>query len=155
MSRYIFVLLFTTLLVGCSSIKTYPNNLSKNLHINTKLDSGSIMVGTEAVVDIFTVDAKCETTHEGRVELDEARTDVGLPTNSLLYVEFIFVNSRRLGNQVSAIRSGLLMTARSGYDYQAKAQYVNGIYDVVVRETGKGDSRTITPIPLSACKNRA
>lgn len=144
------------LMSGCSSIKTYPNDLAKNFRVTTKLDSGSVMTRSEAVVDIFRINAKCGTTHEGRVELDpEKKTDIGLPTNTPLYIEFIFVNSSRLGNNVSGIRSGFFFTARPGYNYQAAAAYERGIYDATLRETGKGSSRTIETRPLSACKARS
>lgn len=142
-----------TLMSGCSSIKTYPNDLARNFYVTTKLDSSSVMTKSEAVVDIFRINAKCETTHEGRVELDpEKKADIGLPTNTPLYIEFIFVNSTRLGNNVTGIRSGFFFTARPGYKYQAAVAYDRGIYDATLRETGKGGSRVIDSHPLSACK---
>lgn len=153
--RFAAACVAATMLAGCSSIKTYPNTLAKNMHVSSKLDSGTVFSkSTEAVLDIFTVDAKCETTHEGRVELTEAKAEVGLPTNTPLYLEFVFVNSRRFVNQVSATRSGFLLTPRPGAHYQVKAQYTGGIYDVVVRETSKGDSsgRPLNLVPLSSCQ---
>ena len=135
-------------LVGCS-VKTYPNTLPKNMHVTTKLDSGSMVKGTSALLDVYRVDAKCELTHEGRLDLEEPKTDVGLPINSPLYLEFIFVNSNYLARSSSSTNYGLLLTPRPGNGYQVKAQYASGIYDVVVRESG---GRVIGQVKLSDCR---
>jgi len=154
MTRVVAVCVAAIVLGGCSSIKTYPNTLAKNMHVTTKLDSGSVVKSTSAVLDIYRVDAKCELTHEGRIDLEEAKTEVGLPTNSPLYLEFVFSNSNYLARHSSSTSYGLLLTPRPGYSYQAKAEYVNGIYDATVRETSKSDpaGRLVNHVPLSDCK---
>ena len=136
-------------MAGCSSIKTYPNTLPKNMHVTTKLDSGSKVTSTEAVLDIYRVNAKCELKEEGRVDLDEAQKDVGLPTSGTLYLEFTFSNYNYLLRSSSSTSYGLLLAPRPGTNYQTKAQYISGFYDVVVRESG---GRVIEQVKLSDCK---
>lgn len=139
---------------GCSGIKAYPNSLAKNMHVTTQIDSGSATLSTEAVFDIHRVDAKCETQYEGRVDLDEAKTEVGIPTGGPIYLEFIFASKRFLSKNISAVRYGMTFTPRSGYDYQTQVKYIKGIYSVVIRETSKNGTvaRVIDRVPLSACK---
>jgi hypothetical protein len=154
MMRVLVVLVAIAAMAGCSSIKTYPNSLSKNMFVTTKLDSGSVVTGSSAAFDIYRVDAKCELAYEGRVDLDTAKTEVGLPTNSRLYLDFIFSNHNYLLRASSSTRYGLLLTPRAGYSYQVQVQYVNGIYDAAVRETSRGDSggRVIEQVTLEGCK---
>ncbi len=157
MMRVAAICVAAMVLAGCSSIKTYPNTLAKNMHVTTKLDSGSRVTSSSAVFDIYRVDAKCELTHEGRLDLDEAKkTEVGLPTNTLLYLEFVFSNYNYLMRHSSSTSYGLLLTPRPGSSYQAKVQYANGIYDATIREASGGDlaGHVITHVPLSACKAR-
>ena len=149
--RGIAILVVAVVLAGCSSIKTYPNTLSKNMHVTTKLDSGSRVTSTEAALDIYRVDASCALKEEGRVDLDDAKTEVGLPTNGRLYLEFIFFNHNYLLRSTSSTSHGLLFTPRPGYSYQAKAQYISGIYDVVIRESS---GRILEHVTLNDCKPR-
>ncbi len=149
MKRVAAICVVTVMMVGCSSIKTYPNTLPKNMHVTTKLDSGSRVTSTEAALDIYRVDASCALTEEGRVDLEEAKTDIGLPTNGRLYLEFTFFNHNYLARSSSSTNYGLLLTPRPGVSYQTKAQYLGGIYDVVVRESG---GRVIEQVKLSDCR---
>lgn len=149
MKRVAAICVVAVMMAGCSSIKTYPNTLPKNMHVTTKLDSGSRVTSTEAVLDIYRVDASCALTEEGRVDLEEAKTDVGLPTNGRLYLEFTFFNHNYLARSSSSTSYGLLLTPRPGVSYQTKAQYLSGIYDVVVRESG---GRVIDQVKLSDCR---
>jgi hypothetical protein len=143
-------------LAACASgPRSYSNTLPKNLHVTTKVEGGS----TDAAVafDIHRVDSRCQTEHEGRINLENGATEVGLPVDAPLYLEFIFVTRGGFGSPVGATRHGMLFTARTGYDYRADVLYKKGIYSVEIREGRKGAAagRLIERVPLSACKPRA
>ena len=46
-------------LTGCSGIKTYPNNLDKNLSITTTTESGSFFSSVNAALDVYHVNCDC------------------------------------------------------------------------------------------------
>lgn len=132
--RLIVICALALAMISCSSIKTYPNTLAKNMRVSVKLDSGSLLSSHGALLDVYSVDAKCEINHEGRIELEKATTDVGLPTNKPLYIEFVFANSSLFPNRTTSTSYGVLFTPHSGNSYQVKAVYSGGIYDVVIRD---------------------
>lgn len=139
-------------LAGCSGIPTYPNTLAKNLNITTRVKAAS---GRTAVAfDIHRVNARCETEHQGRINLEDGATAVGIPVGEPLFLDFIFASKGFLSSSVSATRYSTLLTPRSGYRYSAQVKYDRGIYDVVIRETRRRGSagRVIDRVPLSACK---
>jgi hypothetical protein len=141
---------------GCSSVKTYPNALPKNMQVIAEVDSGSAAVDTAAEFDIHRVNVRCETQYEGRVFLGNGKFDVGIPTGGLIYLEFIFASKRMLSSSVSAVRHGYLLTPRPGYRYLTKVKYLDGIYSVTIREISRDGSisRELDRIPLSACRDR-
>ena len=151
------LLLIVILLAGCSGVKTYSNTLPKNMHVNTKLDSGSVFTSTVAEFDIHKVNARCETDYVGRVYLEDAATEVGLPVGGSIFLDFIFASKRYLSSDISAIRYDTLVTPRAGYDYKADVSYINGIYNVVIREISRDGSvvSTIKRRPLSSCSKHS
>ncbi len=152
MLRIVAVCIAAALVGGCSSIKPYPNTLAKNMRVSVKVDSGSVVKSTSALLDIYSVDAKCQIAHEGRLELEDATTNVGLPTNKPVYLEFIFANSNYLTRNSSSTTYGLVFTPHAGSNYQVKAQYSSGIYDVVVRDSA---GRVVEQTQLGNCRARA
>ncbi len=149
MIRIIAAYFTAMMLAGCASIKTYPNTLAKNMRVAVKLDSGSVIKSTTALLDVYSIDSKCRVNHEGRVALESAMTEVGLPTNKPLYLEFTFSNTSFLVRGSSSTSYGLVLTPRSGNSYQAKAQYDSGIYEVVIRD---GAGRPIEQGRLNDCR---
>lgn len=149
------LLVILTLLTGCSNVKTYSSTLPKNMHITTKLDSGSVMMSTIAEFDIHRVNARCETDYHGRVYLDDGRsTEVGVPAGEQIWLDFIFASKQFLSSNTSAVRYDTLITPRAGYNYRTEVTYNSGIYNVVIRETSR-DGRTMNTVkrrPLSSCK---
>lgn len=143
-------------LAGCAGVKTYPDTLPKNLQIATQVESGSTLRTTVAAVDIHRVNARCETEHQGRIDLENGVTDAGVPIGETLYFDFIFASKGVLSPNVSAVRASTLLTPRAGYGYRASVTYKNGIYDVTLRETPKGSaaSRVVERRPLTDCKPR-
>lgn len=154
MSRYITGLLVTvSLLAGCLGIRHYPNTMDKNLHIQTKTDSGSFFSKLRAAVDIYRVDADCKTKYEGTIQLNEPSVDVGIPSHRLSYLVFVFSSSSFLASSNSTVTHDTLLKPRAGYNYDIKVSYIDDIYNVVIRETHprKPGSRDIELKDLSAC----
>ncbi len=154
MSRSITGLLVTvSLLAGCSGIRPYPNTMDKNLHIQTKTDSGSFFPKVRAAVDIYRVDGNCKTEYEGTIQLSKPSLDVGIPSHRLSYLVFVFSSSSFLASSNSTVTHDTLLKPRAGYDYHIKVSYIDDIYNVVIREThpGKAGSRDIELKDLSAC----
>lgn len=154
MNRHIIVLLLAfSLLAGCSGIKTYPNILDTNLHIETETDSGSIFAKVRAAVDIYRVDADCKTDYEGTVQLKNPSVDVGIPSDRLSYLVFVFASSGFFSSSSGTITYDALLKPRAGYNYDVKARYIDNIYNVEIRETHprKKKSREIELKGLNAC----
>jgi hypothetical protein len=147
------LLLAVGLLTGCSGLRPYPNTLAKNLHIRTETDSGSILSKVRAEVDIFRVKADCKTEYQGTVKLKGPSLEVGIPSDKLSYMVFVFSNSSFLANSRSSISHDTLLNPRAGYNYDIKVSYIDDIYNVAIRETHprKSVSRNIELKDLSAC----
>lgn len=154
MSRYITGLLVTvSLLAGCLGIRPYPNTMDKNLHIQTKTDSGSFFSKVRAAVDIYRVDADCKTKYEGTIQLNEPSVDVGIPSHRLSYLVFVFSSSSFLASSNSTVTHDTLLKPRAGYNYDIKVSYIDNMYNVAIRETHPrtSASRDIELKDLSGC----
>lgn len=130
----LLLLLTVSLLASCSGIRPYPNNLDKNVQIQTETRSGSILSKTRAYVGIYQVDGQCRIEYEGTVNLDRAVVLVGLPSDRLSYLVFSFVSSSFLANARSSISQETLLRTRPDHSYQIDVSYRDSIYNVVVRE---------------------
>jgi hypothetical protein len=141
-------------LAGCSGVKTYAQSLPKNMHVTTRVDSGSAVKSAVAEFDIHRVNARCETDYLGRVYLDSPTTEVGIPVDELIYLDFIFASKAFMSTTTNAVRYTTIFTPRRGYEYYAKVDYDKGIYNVVIRERRPGGfaGRIIEHTPLSDCK---
>jgi hypothetical protein len=148
------ILLGVFLVVGCNGVKNYSQKLPINFRVKTKVESVSALNTTVAEFDIHRVNSRCETDYLGRVFLDKPLIDVGVPSNELIYLDFIFASKAFLSTTASAIRYQTMLKTRSGYEYQAEVSYLKGIYNVVIREKQRGGStsRIIERWPLSSCK---
>lgn len=146
--------LVPALLAGCSGIKTYSESLPKNMHVTTRVDSGSAVKSAVAEFDIHRVNARCETDYLGRVYLDSPAIEVGIPVDELIYLDFIFASKAFMSTTTSAVRYQTIFTPRRGYQYHAKVDYDKGIYNVVIREKRPGGStgRIIEHTPLRGCE---
>ena len=149
--------LVAILLASCSGVKTYSQRLPKNMHVTTRVASVSAVKNTVAEFDIHRVNARCETDYLGRVYLDRPATDVGIPVEEMLYLDFIFASKAFMSTTTSAIRYQTILTPRRGFEYDVKVDYDRGIYGVVIRERRPGGSagRTIEQTPLSSCRPRS
>ena len=152
--RYIIgLLLALALLTGCSGLRPYPNTLDKNLHIRTETDSGSIFSKVRAEVDIFRVNADCKTEYQGTVNLKGPSIEVGIPSDELSYIVFVFSNSSFLASSRSSISHETLLRARAGYNYNIKVSYIDDIYNVAIKETHprRSKGREIELRDISKC----
>ncbi len=141
------------LLSACSGVKNYPEQKTQNLRIHTQVDSVSATRSTVAEFDVHLVDSHCETEYQGRVYLDQPLVETGIPTERMVYLDFIFASKTMLSSTVSGIRHGVLFTPRSGYEYDVKVSYDKGIYDVVLREMRDGTiTRVIPRRSLDECR---
>lgn len=142
----------TFLLGGCSGIKTYPNDLPKNLQVRTEASSGSAFSSLRVALHIHQVGAGCRTEYEGTVQLSEPSIGVGLPPGRMSLLIFTFSGSSFLGGSSSSTRHETLLQPRAGYTYDARARYKDGIYQVEIRESGpRQPGREIERRSLADC----
>lgn len=152
-----FLLPLAITLAGCgTSIPRYSSELPKNLQVVPEIETGSVLKRVFPEFDVHRVSADCELQFQGRVFLDEAREEVGLPTGELLYLQFIFERDHRISKNMSVIRQGALLTPRPGYTYVAKVRHRDGLFAVDLQERSKnGSVRNLERVPLSECRKRA
>lgn len=139
-------------LFAACSVKSYRSDLPKNLQINTVIRKSSTFRNTSLAVDVHTVDAQCWTDLLGRIYVDDPKTDVGVPVDRPVYLDFIFVSKVALSSSVSVVRYNTVMTPHSGSKYVADVTYDKGIYDVVIREKRGGSSTVVAHRPLKSCR---
>lgn len=148
------VMLLVGALAACSGIKTYPNNLEKNLQVRTSTDSGSIFSRVHASLSISRVDAQCQTQYEGTVDLGKGAVEVGVPLERSSYLVFDFSSSGLLSSTSSTMGHATLLKPRAGYRYDIEVTYRDDIYNVVIRESRSGTSegRDIVLRQLDTCE---
>jgi hypothetical protein len=148
-------LLPVLLLAACSGVKTYPDVANKNVHLRTKVVDGSVMSSMHAGLNIYTVDAKCEATYVGTVELDEPAVDIGIPPGQLTYLMFVFSSKGMLGGVNSSTTYETLLRPRAGYEYRVDVRYVDDIYNVDLFETlpRSKQGHELPPRRLDSCRS--
>ena len=139
---------------GCSGIKTYPNNLKKNLHVKIEKDSGSFFSSIKTTVDIYKVNKDCSTEYEGTVQLSKPTAEIGIPTGRLSYLAFVFASSGFLSSSSSTTIYETMIRPRTGYSYDAKVTYLDDIYNVEIfeKKPGRKKGRELESKDLSNCK---
>jgi len=148
-NKIFFVFSFLLLLTGCSNLKTYPNDLTKNVFVKAKIESG-----VKARVDIFEVNKKCEGEYVGTVKLDETNKNIGLKKSKLSYLDFRFISSGFFSSSTSSSGLSTLIKPRKGYHYDVSVSYEDNIYDVEIREKRRKrkKGRELKIIPLYECR---
>src|SRR3984893_10124198 len=58
---------------GCSGLKTYPNEASKNVHVSTQVDPK-----VRAALHVHEVTGACTARYQGTVALDLPALDIGI-----------------------------------------------------------------------------
>ena len=147
----VFFLVVT--LGGCSGIKTYPNNLEKNLQLRTQVESGSAFSKLRASMSVFEVDAQCQTEYQGTVDLDEPSVPVGIPPGRWSYLVFDFSSSGFLSSRSTSVASGALLKPQAGSRYDIDVSYRDDIYNVTIRSIrSDGTAREVPLIGLEVCQ---
>ena len=129
------------MLSACSGIKTYPNNLDKNLVIKTETDSGSFFSSLKASLDIYDVNADCKLDYIGTVKLDQPVIEVGVKPERISYLSFRFNSSSFLNSSSSNVSYDTLVKLRKQYRYDARVRYKNDIYNVEILEYRSANTR--------------
>jgi len=134
------IALGAALLSACSGIKTYPNDLPKNLSVQTKASSGSVFQSLNVSLGIHGVDEKCQTVYLGTIALERPVVEVGVPTQGQVYLEFVFDKSARFYSSSSSIDYGTLVRLRPAHQYDADVSYIDELYKVTVRDKSAGNA---------------
>ena len=144
-----------SLLAGCFGVKTYPNTLAKNLHVQTVTDSGSWFSQVHAAIDINRVREDCAIDYEGTVQLNAPTLDIGIPPDRWSHLVFVFASSSFFANRSGTITYETLMKPRPHYHYEVAVSYRNDMYHVTIREAppNRSTSREIERLTSSACRS--
>ena len=134
------------LTAACSGLKTYPNEVPRNVHVATQTERG-----VRAALHVHQVKGECTTRYEGTVALDRPALDVGVPAGQVSYLVVSFdTSSFMAGSRSTSV--GALLTPRPGYEYELAVRYKQDIYDVTLREIDrKGVRRELARRPLAGC----
>lgn len=140
------------MLSGCAGVKHYEDRSLKNIEAVIEKEQGSVFSGTDASIEIYSVDKSCKLTYLGVVENQQSRFDFGLDEDKMAYVHFVFQSSGLFSNN-SSMSYGSLLKPRKGYRYQLKASYIEGIYNLEIFEKRKGRKpRQLETYHFEACK---
>ncbi|HET9734133.1 MAG TPA: hypothetical protein VFP62_02580 [Burkholderiales bacterium] len=154
MKLHALVFLGAVVVAGCGGATRYTDSGEKNLIIRTETSAGSAFSSVKAVIGVHAVDAQCQLTYEGYVELDRPLVQVGIPPGRLSYLVFEFASSSFLGGTRGSISQETLLRPRPGATYEVRVTYQNELYEVAIRETPPrgGRPRDIELVGLGACK---
>ena len=156
MLRLLIALAATSALLGCSSLRPYPNDLPiKNLHIRAATSSGSLFSSVRAELDVHSVDGACQLRYLGTVSLDGSDVAVGIAADRGSYLVFHFLSSNFLGSSRGRISRELFMHPRAEQRYEVDVSYRDDLYDVVVRERLARGTREVPLQDLRACRPAA
>lgn len=148
MSPRLLLPLFAALLLAGCGVARYHSTLPPNLALSTQVNGDDMNVG--AALDIHRMKPDCSSKFLGRVFVDNGQQNVALPVGEPLYIEFLFVSGGGFSS-IGTVRQGAFLIPKPGLQYRARVSYKKGIYDVELREGGKG-GREIPSAALSACR---
>lgn len=137
-------------LAGCSSVRTYPNTLEKNLRVYTRADAGTFFSRLRVDIDIFDVAGDCRVEYQGSLRLNRPAVSIGLPVNKPSYVAIVF--TRNVLGSLTTFTHETVLTPRPHHQYDTEVKYHDGMYQIILRErgTGGGPGREL---PRQALKN--
>ena len=151
--RMLGLLIFVGLMAGCSGKYAYRDTLAKNVHIETKTDSGSVFSNVAAAVGIYRVDEHCKIEYQGTVDLDEPTVSVGIPSGKPTYLVFEFASTAFLASSRRSVSYETLLVPAAGRDYAIKVSYLDDLYNVRIDESQPGNAapRRVPRRDLRAC----
>lgn len=97
--------------------------------------------GGHVALDVYSLNASCNTRYEGYVALDKPAVEIGLPAGKPTLLVFEF----RRGQDAHSIKKEVQISPRAGNRYEANVAYKSAIYDIELREI---DPRTGTDLEL-------
>ena len=147
----------TCALLGCGSLRPYPNDLPvKNLQIRAATSSGSVFSSVHAELDVHSVDAACRVHYLGTVTLDKNDVAVGIAADRGSYLVFHFLSSNFLGSSRGRISREVFIRPQAEQRYEIDVTYRDDLYDVVVRERlPRGAPREVPLQDMRACRPAA
>ena len=98
------------------------------------------------------VDA-CKNNYQGTVNLNKKRVSVGIPNEGASYLNFVFLRSGFLSNSSGSSAFDVYFTPRNGCEYLAEVSYLDGIYDVIIKEKRIGSNQMKELVPKD-CRPR-
>ena len=157
MLRRLLAVAATCALVGCGSLKPYPDDLPvKNLHIRAVTSSGSAFSSVRAELDVHSVDGACSRRYLGTVALDTPDVAVGIAADRGSVLVFHFLSSNFLGSSRGRISREVFIRPTADQRYEIDVTYRDDLYDVVVRERlPRGALREVPLQDLRACRPAA
>lgn len=151
--KNIFILALLTLIsTGCSGLKTYPNDLTKNLTVITQTDS-RMFNRVYPSLHIYDIDKTCALTYIGTIELKNEITEVGLPSGQTNYFSFEFTSKNWSVQRSTAM--GVLLDTKKKTHYKVAASYKDNIYNIEIFKKRGKKYREIEHKTHSSCKPEA
>lgn len=153
MYKTVFLLMLVSFLSACASTKVFKDQSAKNIEVIIEKDKGSIFNATEVNVEVWKLEADCKTILLGKVDNESPKYKIGLQPGKLAYINFRFFSSGMFSND-NSMTYGSLIIPREGYNYQLKASYVEGIYNLEIFEKKPGKkTRRLETRHYDDCKN--
>src|SRR5258708_37654682 len=87
-TRTLLVLAALAGATGCSGLKTYPNEASKNVHVSTQVDPK-----VRAALHVHEVTGACTSRYQGTLALDRPALEVGIAAEQPTYLVVSFDTS--------------------------------------------------------------
>lgn len=134
------------LLSACAGVKPFDSSLKSNVFISSKTDPG-----VNAVIDIYRLNKKCESSFQGRVAMDSPKKSIGLAAKQSHYLVISFTSSSFWSGQSSSMSQELWLKPSKGKTYQMNLSYIDAIYEVNLKEKSK-KSREIGLEPPAECR---
>lgn len=149
--KFILLLAALGLLSSCASTKVFEDQSSKNITIVVEKEKGSVFNSKEVAVEVWRLQADCETSLLGVVETDASSFKIGVKPGQLTYINFRFFSTGMFSND-NSMTYGTLLTPKKGYSYKLKASYIEGIYNLEIFEMKPGrKSKQIETRHYSEC----
>jgi len=125
-----------TALAGCSGTVPYRYSGEDNVEVRSNV------IGARARLHVHRLEAPCQTTYEGSVELSEPVVSLAIPPDRPTVLVVSFATSSFLGGSRGTVSRELTLKPRAGYRYRIDVRYRDAIYDVEAIEIARGTTRT-------------
>src|SRR5260221_8866815 len=114
---------------GCSGLKTYPNEASKNVHVSTQVDPK-----VRAALHVHEVTGACTSRYQGTLALDRPALDVGIAAEQPTYLVVSFDTSSFMAGSLSPT-VGPPTQPPPRHEYHVPVRYTTEIYHMALGQT--------------------